>query len=179
MTAGPRTRTRSHRICPPRKPRLPPLQAHSLKSFHFNNLGVAGWFARKGVGSVLGSPWAYERAQCGIPLDPQGKLAYVNSANGVTRDVNAISGHSDWLATDCPARRGTTSWMRSARRSQPSMDDHGSSDGSESGEETGQSWTLLRKSDTKNADNDAAPPLAGMRSGLGPERPTVQNQETI
>ncbi|WUB77297.1 N-acetylmuramoyl-L-alanine amidase [Streptomyces sp. NBC_00576] len=37
-------------------------------------------------------------------LDPQAKLTYVNPVNGVTKDVNAISGHRDWLATDCPGQ---------------------------------------------------------------------------
>ncbi|MER7930085.1 N-acetylmuramoyl-L-alanine amidase [Streptomyces sp. NPDC096057] len=37
-------------------------------------------------------------------LDPQAKLTYVNPVNGVTKDVNAISGHRDWLTTDCPGQ---------------------------------------------------------------------------
>ncbi|WP_369035440.1 peptidoglycan recognition protein family protein [Streptomyces adonidis] len=37
-------------------------------------------------------------------LDPQAKLTYVNPVNGVTKDVNAISGHRDWLSTECPGQ---------------------------------------------------------------------------
>ncbi|MEK8143049.1 peptidoglycan recognition family protein [Streptomyces sp. M10(2022)] len=35
-------------------------------------------------------------------LDPQARLTYVNPVNAVTKEVNALSGHSDWLETDCP-----------------------------------------------------------------------------
>ncbi|AXG79740.1 N-acetylmuramoyl-L-alanine amidase [Streptomyces paludis] len=35
-------------------------------------------------------------------LDPKAELTYVNPVNGVTKDVRSISGHRDWLATDCP-----------------------------------------------------------------------------
>nr|WP_063794227.1 peptidoglycan recognition family protein [Streptomyces graminilatus] len=37
-------------------------------------------------------------------LDPQARMTYVNPVNGVKKDVNAISGHRDWLATDCPGQ---------------------------------------------------------------------------
>ncbi|MGW4898247.1 peptidoglycan recognition protein family protein [Kitasatospora sp. NPDC004240] len=35
-------------------------------------------------------------------LDPQAGVTFVNPVNGVTRPVDMISGHRDWLATDCP-----------------------------------------------------------------------------
>ncbi len=35
-------------------------------------------------------------------LDPQARITFVNPVNGVTKDVDMISGHRDWLATDCP-----------------------------------------------------------------------------
>ncbi|WP_371478344.1 peptidoglycan recognition family protein [Kitasatospora sp. NBC_00315] len=35
-------------------------------------------------------------------LDPQARVTFVNPVNGVTKDVDMISGHRDWLATDCP-----------------------------------------------------------------------------
>ncbi|WP_395292605.1 N-acetylmuramoyl-L-alanine amidase [Kitasatospora hibisci] len=35
-------------------------------------------------------------------LDPQAKVTYVNPVNGVTKPVDMISGHRDWLATECP-----------------------------------------------------------------------------
>ncbi|MGW6917982.1 N-acetylmuramoyl-L-alanine amidase [Kitasatospora sp. NPDC054939] len=39
-------------------------------------------------------------------LDPQAQVTYVNPVNGVTKSVQTISGHRDWLATECPG--GTT-----------------------------------------------------------------------
>ncbi|WP_405021237.1 peptidoglycan recognition protein family protein [Kitasatospora sp. NBC_00070] len=35
-------------------------------------------------------------------LAPEADLTYVNPINGVTKAVKTISGHRDWLATDCP-----------------------------------------------------------------------------
>ncbi|MET0134955.1 MAG: peptidoglycan recognition family protein [Kibdelosporangium sp.] len=34
--------------------------------------------------------------------DPLGTVAYVNPISGATKTVNTISGHRDWLATECP-----------------------------------------------------------------------------
>lgn len=38
-------------------------------------------------------------------LDPQARITYTNPVNGVTKDVTTVSGHRDWLHTNCP---GTT-----------------------------------------------------------------------
>ncbi|GGV39983.1 hypothetical protein GCM10010495_66730 [Kitasatospora herbaricolor] len=35
-------------------------------------------------------------------LDPEAHVTFVNPVNGVTKPVDMISGHRDWLATDCP-----------------------------------------------------------------------------
>jgi hypothetical protein len=35
-------------------------------------------------------------------FDPQAKVTYTNPVNGVTKDVTTVSGHRDWLQTDCP-----------------------------------------------------------------------------
>jgi hypothetical protein len=35
-------------------------------------------------------------------LDPQGTVHYVNSVNGVSKDVSTISGHRDYSTTSCP-----------------------------------------------------------------------------
>ncbi|WP_233518174.1 peptidoglycan recognition protein family protein [Streptomyces corynorhini] len=35
-------------------------------------------------------------------LDPRAELTYVNPVNGVTKDVRSLSGHRDWMETDCP-----------------------------------------------------------------------------
>ncbi|WP_440901884.1 peptidoglycan recognition protein family protein [Actinosynnema sp.] len=40
---------------------------------------------------------------CG--LDPVGRTDYVNPISGATRSVDTISGHRDWLATQCPGER--------------------------------------------------------------------------
>ncbi|MGI5376043.1 peptidoglycan recognition protein family protein [Streptomyces sp. CA-251387] len=37
-------------------------------------------------------------------LDPQGKTTFVNPVNGVTKDVDTVSGHRDWLETECPGQ---------------------------------------------------------------------------
>ncbi|MFC9911811.1 peptidoglycan recognition family protein [Streptomyces sp. NPDC127197] len=37
-------------------------------------------------------------------LDPQAKVTFVNPVNGVTKNVPVISGHRDWLQTDCPGQ---------------------------------------------------------------------------
>ncbi|MFK4105722.1 N-acetylmuramoyl-L-alanine amidase [Streptomyces sp. NPDC019531] len=37
-------------------------------------------------------------------LDPQAKVTFVNPVNGVTKDVTTVSGHRDWLQTDCPGQ---------------------------------------------------------------------------
>jgi hypothetical protein len=38
-------------------------------------------------------------------LDPLGQTNYVNPISGSTKTVNTISGHRDWLATECPGNR--------------------------------------------------------------------------
>jgi hypothetical protein len=37
-------------------------------------------------------------------LDPQAQVTFVNPVNGVTKDVTTVSGHRDWLQTDCPGQ---------------------------------------------------------------------------
>ncbi|MBG0854672.1 N-acetylmuramoyl-L-alanine amidase [Streptomyces spinoverrucosus] len=37
-------------------------------------------------------------------LDPRARTTFVNPVNGVTRDVPLVSGHRDWLQTDCPGQ---------------------------------------------------------------------------
>jgi hypothetical protein len=38
-------------------------------------------------------------------LDPLSTVHYVNPVNSATKDVDAISGHLDWLATECPGEK--------------------------------------------------------------------------
>ena len=38
-------------------------------------------------------------------LNPKAVVNYVNPVNGATKTVNMISGHRDWVATDCPGGR--------------------------------------------------------------------------
>jgi hypothetical protein len=35
-------------------------------------------------------------------LDPKARITYKNPVNGVTKDLTTVSGHRDWLATNCP-----------------------------------------------------------------------------
>ncbi|MFF8195725.1 hypothetical protein ACF05L_33775 [Streptomyces bobili] len=35
-------------------------------------------------------------------LEPRADVTFVDPVNGVTRKVDLISGHRDWLTTDCP-----------------------------------------------------------------------------
>ncbi|WP_322656571.1 peptidoglycan recognition protein family protein [Streptomyces justiciae] len=37
-------------------------------------------------------------------LDPQARITYTNPVNGVTKDATTVSGHRDWLQTDCPGQ---------------------------------------------------------------------------
>ncbi|WP_341845964.1 peptidoglycan recognition protein family protein [Streptomyces curacoi] len=37
-------------------------------------------------------------------LDPAGRTTFVNPVNGVTKDVDTVSGHRDWLETECPGQ---------------------------------------------------------------------------
>ncbi|WP_240796581.1 peptidoglycan recognition family protein [Streptomyces sp. RFCAC02] len=37
-------------------------------------------------------------------LDPQAATTFVNPVDGVTKDVTTVSGHRDWLETDCPGQ---------------------------------------------------------------------------
>ena len=37
-------------------------------------------------------------------LDPQAKITYTNPVNGVKKDNETVSGHRDWLQTDCPGQ---------------------------------------------------------------------------
>ena len=38
-------------------------------------------------------------------LDPSGRGLYVNPINGFTKEIPTISGHRDWLATECPGQQ--------------------------------------------------------------------------
>ncbi|WP_371576443.1 hypothetical protein [Streptomyces sp. NBC_01314] len=35
-------------------------------------------------------------------VDPQARVTYTNPVNGTRKEVAEISGHRDWLATECP-----------------------------------------------------------------------------
>ncbi|GAA3826769.1 N-acetylmuramoyl-L-alanine amidase [Streptomyces phyllanthi] len=83
--------------------------AFHAAGFNSGNLGVAllGTFTDQ-------SPTAAARDSLTLLLaalsaehgfDPQAAVTFVNPVNGVTRNVQMISGHRDWLTTECP---GTT-----------------------------------------------------------------------
>ncbi|MEU9347692.1 peptidoglycan recognition family protein [Streptomyces sp. NPDC048278] len=83
--------------------------AFHTSGFNSGNLGIAvlGTFesqaptaaARASLTKLLAALADYH------DLDPEAAVTFVNPVNGVTRDVQMISGHRDWLATECP---GTT-----------------------------------------------------------------------
>ncbi|MGW1719612.1 peptidoglycan recognition protein family protein [Streptomyces sp. NPDC002156] len=83
--------------------------AFHASGFNSGNLGIAvlGTFesqaptaaARASLTKLLAALSDYH------DLDPEAAVTFVNPVNGVKKDVQMISGHRDWLATECP---GTT-----------------------------------------------------------------------
>jgi hypothetical protein len=81
------------------------LAGHAL-GFNPGNIGVAllgdltavqpTAAARRALAWVLASLAQFTR------LNPQGRTTYRNPDSGATRTVDIISGHRDWLATQCP-----------------------------------------------------------------------------
>jgi hypothetical protein len=55
--------------------------------------------ARQSLVRLLGALSAYH------DFDPEAAVTFVNPVNGVSKNVQTINGHRDWLATECP---GTT-----------------------------------------------------------------------
>ncbi|MER6360708.1 peptidoglycan recognition family protein [Kitasatospora sp. NPDC001527] len=80
--------------------------AFHTSGFNSGNLGIAL------LGTLTGQePTAAARRSLTLVLalltrthglDPQAHVTFVNPVNGVTKPVDLISGHRDWLATDCP-----------------------------------------------------------------------------
>ncbi|MFC8430195.1 peptidoglycan recognition family protein [Streptomyces sp. NPDC057253] len=83
--------------------------AFHTSGFNSGNLGIAvlGTFesqaptaaARASLTKLLAALSDYHA------LDPEAAVTFVNPVNGVKRNVQTVSGHRDWLATECP---GTT-----------------------------------------------------------------------
>ncbi|MER7998230.1 peptidoglycan recognition family protein [Streptomyces sp. NPDC095613] len=80
--------------------------AFHTAGYNSGNLGIAllGTFegqgptaaARQSLTTLLASLSDYHG------FDPRAAVTFVNPVNGVTKDVQMISGHRDWLATECP-----------------------------------------------------------------------------
>lgn len=80
--------------------------AFHTSGFNSGNLGIAL------IGNLAGqAPTTAARrtlklllaTQCrSAHLDPKARITYTNPVNGVTKPVDMISGHRDWLVTDCP-----------------------------------------------------------------------------
>ncbi|MFD9444901.1 peptidoglycan recognition family protein [Streptomyces sp. NPDC060006] len=80
--------------------------AFHVGGFNSGNLGIAL------LGNLMeqGPTDAARKALTGLVraltrfhgVDPQAKVTYTNPINGTTRDVDEISGHRDWMATECP-----------------------------------------------------------------------------
>jgi hypothetical protein len=79
--------------------------AHVL-GFNVGNVGVAllGNFdlAQPAPAALRSLTYALAGLSLVSGLDPQGYGTYVNPVTGVTKDTYVISGHRDWLATECP-----------------------------------------------------------------------------
>ncbi|MGM1062212.1 peptidoglycan recognition protein family protein [Saccharothrix sp. Mg75] len=80
--------------------------AAHVGGFNAGNVGVCllGDFTSgeptRAAGDALVKVLALLSMACG--LDPLGRTDYVNPVNGATATVDTISGHRDWLATECP-----------------------------------------------------------------------------
>ncbi|MFC4507084.1 MULTISPECIES: peptidoglycan recognition family protein [Streptomyces] len=83
--------------------------AFHTSGFNSGNLGIAvlGTFESQAPTAAAGASLTRLLAALSDyhDLDPKAAVTFVNPVNGVTKDVQMISGHRDWLATDCP---GTT-----------------------------------------------------------------------
>lgn len=87
-------------------PRLEAVNGGHVAGFNAGNVGVAvigdysseapSRAARRSLVGTLAALAAFS------DLDPLGEGTYVNPINGLTKDVPIISGHRDWLATECP-----------------------------------------------------------------------------
>ena len=82
--------------------------AHVL-GFNVGNVGVAllGNFeqAEPAPDALRSLTYALAGLSIVSGLDPKGYGTYVNPVTGATRDTYVISGHRDWLATECPGER--------------------------------------------------------------------------
>jgi len=100
--------------------RIPVFGGPPQRPPHMNNAAhVAGYNAGNVGISMLGdftSAPPTEAAQdsltqvlailCAVcELDPLGRTDYVNPINGKTKQVDTISGHRDWAATECPGNQ--------------------------------------------------------------------------
>jgi hypothetical protein len=87
------------------RPAKPVIAGHVL-NYNPGNIGIAllgdltstqpTRAARRALVRVLAS------LSLSTGLDPQGRTTYRNPLTGATRRVHILSGHRDWLATQCP-----------------------------------------------------------------------------
>ncbi|MEV7421318.1 peptidoglycan recognition family protein [Streptomyces sp. NPDC091212] len=80
--------------------------AFHVGGFNSGNLGIALLGDLTEEGPTAAASDALTRLVSAVArlhgLDPAAELTYVNPVNGVTKDVRSISGHRDWMETDCP-----------------------------------------------------------------------------
>ncbi|GIJ57126.1 peptidoglycan recognition protein family protein [Virgisporangium aurantiacum] len=89
--------------------RPPMVNAGHVGGYNAGNIGVAilgdltdrlpTTAARRSLAALLAVLAGVER------LNPSGTTRYVNPISGATATVDTISGHRDWLATECPGNR--------------------------------------------------------------------------
>ncbi|WP_457029614.1 peptidoglycan recognition protein family protein [Kitasatospora sp. P5_F3] len=74
--------------------------------YNSGNLGIALLGTLTGQQATAAARHSLTALLAGLSLwhdlDPEADITYVNPINGVTKAVETISGHRDWLATDCP-----------------------------------------------------------------------------
>lgn len=82
--------------------------AFHTSGFNSGNLGIAllGNLTDRGPSvAAKASLIRLIKALCRFKgLDPRARTTFVNPVNGVTKEVPVISGHRDWLATECPGQ---------------------------------------------------------------------------
>ena len=90
-------------------PRLEAVNGGHVAGYNAGNVGVAvigdysseapSGAARRALVGTLAALSALS------DLDPSGGGSYVNPINGFTKEIPTISGHRDWLATECPGEQ--------------------------------------------------------------------------
>lgn len=95
------------------------VNAAHVGGFNAGNIGVAllGDFTviQPSPAARRSLTWLLAALVSAHGLDPLGTTDYVNPISGAQRQVRTITGHRDWLATECPGDDFAPPWRRCAR----------------------------------------------------------------